>query len=274
MDAKMYKILVHWITERESIRRLKEAGKPKPWTKDIWLRAFKFCNVRRIDDRVSQWLLQHWYMRSAPARITLLAAALGRLINWPDALACCTSLPFKKWKPQEVEQRLEACKAGGHKVFTGAYIVNGAAGGSKIAQVVRHVDGLARTKPFTKIWRPSYRETCEVLAQQPGFGSFMAGQVATDLHYVHPFSDGETWAPIGPGSRRGMRRLLGLDATGTMTQREFDPLLEELYTQLDIDDVLPEHTSFMDVQNCLCEFDKYVRLTQGGHVRSRYPGAA
>ena len=30
-----------------------------------------------------------------------------------------------------------------------------------------------------------------------------------------------------------------------------------------------------NVQNCLCEFDKYMRLKyDGGKVRSKYPGAA
>jgi alpha-glutamyl/putrescinyl thymine pyrophosphorylase clade 1 len=38
---------IYFITEREQIRRRREAGEPKPWTTDPILRDFSFCNVQR-----------------------------------------------------------------------------------------------------------------------------------------------------------------------------------------------------------------------------------
>ena len=39
------KTLLYWISERESIRKKKKSGEPKPWTKDPILRDYKFCHV-------------------------------------------------------------------------------------------------------------------------------------------------------------------------------------------------------------------------------------
>ena len=53
--------LLYWVTERESIRIQRLQGKAPPWTDDPILRQYRFCNVRRMDDAVSQWLLTNWY---------------------------------------------------------------------------------------------------------------------------------------------------------------------------------------------------------------------
>ena len=45
--------LVYYINERESIRKLREAGYPKPWTQDKILQTYRFCNVNREDDTVT-----------------------------------------------------------------------------------------------------------------------------------------------------------------------------------------------------------------------------
>ena len=37
--------LLAWIVERESIRRKKERGLPRPWTLDPVLDGYRFCNV-------------------------------------------------------------------------------------------------------------------------------------------------------------------------------------------------------------------------------------
>src|SRR5580765_2488648 len=46
----------HWVLEREAIRRLREAGQPKPWTTDPILLENRFCNVLRQHDVVSRYI--------------------------------------------------------------------------------------------------------------------------------------------------------------------------------------------------------------------------
>ena len=45
--------------ERQEIFYRRLSGDPRPWTEDAILRAFRFTNVYRASDRVSQYLIRH-----------------------------------------------------------------------------------------------------------------------------------------------------------------------------------------------------------------------
>ena len=267
------------MVKREEARVNKEAGLRKPWTDDPVIQQYRFCNVRRMDDKVSKWLLRYWYPRSGKPADFVIAAALARLINWPDTLAFISGgKRFAGWDPKRTLNALDLYKSRGNKVFTGAYIINGARGGSKTKQVVDNIDTLAEDA-IDIVVPYSMEETFENLQGYPGLGSFMAGQIVADLRWTKAMrepSDRLEWAPIGPGSRRGMRRLLGKPAQGSMTQKEFAPLLHNLVSHFaDVQQRIfnDRQLEAMDVQNCLCEFDKYSRVLNGeGTPRSRYPG--
>jgi len=49
--------LLYFIWEREAIRLARENGHSAPWTKDPVLAKYKFTNIHRSDDRVSQWII-------------------------------------------------------------------------------------------------------------------------------------------------------------------------------------------------------------------------
>lgn len=279
--------LRYWIVERDSIRHKKEENiQPKPWTNDSLLRDYRWCNVRRMDDRVSRWLMDNWYDPSTSPRTLLLAAALGRLVNWPDALAVVShGKRFTKWNVRSAKAMLSKRFKSGQKTFTGAYIINAAGGGSKTDIVCDQVQYIAARTPDKEallyVQPNSMQRTWECLQGVPGIGSFIAGQITADLRWVckGAWEDRFSWAPIGPGSRRGMRRLLGLPPMGPMTQMQFNELMPQLWDRMMHYRMVSEvfdnrHCELMDLQNCLCEFDKYMRLKEGGHVRSRYAGRA
>jgi hypothetical protein len=281
-DKRMLKKLSYWISERDSIRSKKEAGAKKPWTKDLLLRNFRWCNVRRMDDKVSRWLLDNWYrgMWARTPHGALTLAALGRLFNWPNSLANLGRL--KEWDSDRVMAAMAIHREQHGKIFTGAYIINGGRGGDKIVTVCNQVTWI-HDHAKTIMHPHSMEVTWHELKEAPGIGSFMAGQIVADLRWFFPgkWSDRLTWAPLGPGSTRGMRRLLNVDKRGSMKQHHFDALLPALYEELmenwEFASVVftARKCEAMDLQNCLCEFDKYVRLSrEEGHVRSRYPGAA
>lgn len=269
-------ILVHWVRERERVRLLKEAGAPWPWTQDRLLREWRFCNVRRSDDRVSKALLARWYEPSAPADTLLGAAVLGRLVNWPEALLDGTGgAPFKLEMLDQVRERLTARAARGEKVFTGAYVVPGVPGRNKVDSVC----DLAKSASHqaNSILGDSLRGTWAALEAMDGLGSFLAGQIAADLALLPVgarWEDGTTWAPVGPGSARGWNRLTGQSLNRNVSQAEFDIALPQV-TDL-IRAQVPElwvasPPRGQDIQSVLCETDKAVRLLRGeGTVRARY----
>ncbi len=283
LDELMF--MRRWMTERELVRVAKEKGYPQPWTLDPLMEKYRWCNVRRMDDRVSRWLLG-WYEHHMAGRqgsderySALTLTALGRLINWPDTLAKLT--PFDgngNYDMHGVTNTLREVRSSGEKVFTGAYIINGALGGEKIAQVTIKVM-IPLLGRADCIDTDSMEKTFSGLEGSPGIQSFMAGQIVADLRHVLPgsWSDRFTWAPLGPGSRRGLARLmpnLGLLGSGPRAQRVGvtamgivqDRLREMMKPMFD-----KRGLELMDIQNCLCEYDKYRRLMKGeGSVRSTY----
>ena len=99
-DLTRAELFLYWIKERESVRRKKEVGKSKPWTDDEILQSYRFCNVRRMDDKVSKWLLENWYRPFYDHQNILLACSLGRFFNQPSTLE---RLGFPvDWHPDQV----------------------------------------------------------------------------------------------------------------------------------------------------------------------------
>jgi hypothetical protein len=288
-DTSKLALLQHWISERDAIRVLKESGAAKPWTNDPVLLANRFCNVRRMDDKVSQWLMREWYTPHAKAndRILLTAATLARHINWPDTLEYIRFPAV--WNATTYAGRLHKWKAAGHKVFTGAYIINGGGrkGADKIDLVVERVQAVHDNAVAITHGNKRMRDVHSMLTRINGIGSFMAGQIVADLRYTRVLDeayDSLEWAPRGPGSTRGMNRLLGRRPLwASFTDAAWQAHMQTLWNTLGSPSaqrsgrawaVLQERKcELMDLQNCLCEFDKYVRVLTGeGRARNRYPG--
>jgi hypothetical protein len=263
-------VMVDWIRVR------KESGAAWPWTQDPLLRDFRWCNVKRADDRVSRELLQCWYRNDADARTLLVAATLGRLVNRTEALMeVSAGAYFEIDHLAGAAGVLSARASRGHKVFTAAYIVPGVPGLRKVDSVC----GVARTVADNSdaILASSMRATWENLTQINGLGSFLAGQIVADLALLPigaRWPDASTWAPVGPGSARGWNRLTGQPLNRHVTQAEFDVALPHLVSTLTR--VVPEiwvsrGMIAFDAQSACCEIDKFLRLTLGqGSVRARY----
>jgi hypothetical protein len=110
----------------------------------------------------------------------------------------------------------------------------------------------------------------DMLMQFDGLGSFIAAQVVADLKYMEPLAsaaDWQTFAASGPGSRRGMNRVTGVAPTTSLSEGEFRAKMSFLQPALNAmlakSDLFPRPLHAQDVQNCLCEFDKYERARLG-----------
>jgi hypothetical protein len=269
-----FKTLLYWIRERELIRLRRQRGSEKPWTLDPIFQRYRFCNVHREDDRVTQWIRRHWGQWGDHPNYTL-AMCIARYFNWPDTLA---ELGFPlSWDPKVALQRIQARELRKEKIWSSAYIVstNGVQM-PKPRYIIQYV-----LDPISKAaYRPLPGDTLEkaagVILNFFGVSNFMAGQIVGDLKNTkdHPLSfapDFKTWCVSGPGSKRGMNRLMGLRLEKTMVEREFRVRVNWLK------DYIREHylidVDAQDMQNCLCECDKWMRtkLCQG-RPRQNYPG--
>lgn len=275
---KRFKIYTDLIQERESIKLKRAAGEKKPWTEDKVLQMYRFTNVRRMDDKVSQWLLKNWFEPYYNHPNMLYAVLAGRFFNLPDALDTITDLVFSDdgWQPELICERLRKRKAGNNRIFNNAYMVRGNDGVDKVETVMGFtIQPMVDDPP--KVDRDSMEKTWARLSPRYGMASFMAGQVVADLRWAMEgaWDDKQTWAPAGPGSTRGICWLHNQDLKRNMPQHEFLRDLKEIRTEAE--KVLPtsitERLEMMDWQSTLCEFDKYMRVTNGkGRPKQRYPG--
>lgn len=267
--------LAYWIQERERIRTLKESGLSKPWTDDVILQSYRFCNVRRMDDKVSQWLLRNWYGPNKDHPNMLIAACLARFFNLPNTLDLI-GFPTK-YRPSVIKSKLRKLQASGATLYNNAYMVRGNDGVDKIATVVDFTIEPIRKLAKSIIDIDSMELTWLNLKEYHGFGSFMAGQIVADLRHAMngDWSDRYVWAAPGPGSMRGLNRLLGNELNKTWRNLEFNYELGKLCRELKyvLSGNIPPRLEAIDYQNCLCELDKYCRvLFNEGKPKQRYPG--
>jgi hypothetical protein len=279
---------VYFVLEREHIRTEKEAGAPAPWSEDDILNTYKFCNMRRADDRVSRWLIDNWYGPYRDYSLLWFMPIVARWINWPPTLDLM--LQHDAWEQDtlhgdwfdalgaEIDHRVQS----GEKAWTGAYLITartlpeGRTKGDWIANSTLKNAWFHRDK-FNAFFqrKPEYRTVEEAMGLFKGmfnFGTFMAGQVVADWTYTHLLChapDLYTFAPIGPGSTRGLNRLFGRGLDKPIKQAQFNSELiacrNELSKYMDV-----SKFTLHDIQNTFCEFDKYCRLINGGQVRSKY----
>lgn len=254
--------LCYFVQERESIRLKKEAGEMAPWTTDEILQRYRFCNVRRMDDKVSRWLLENWYKPNFGHPNILLACALARFINKPESLEQI-GFPLQ-WEPERIKKVLRSYRDWGNTVFNGAYMVRGNDGMDKIECVVDwYVAPLRKMKIVTDTMQGCWN----VVLASYGLGSFMAGQIVADLRWAVPgeWDDRLTWAPMGPGSKRGMNRLRGRDSNAPLRQEQFLGELQQLMEifKRQLPPKMMNRLEAIDAQNTLCEIDKYSRALLG-----------
>lgn len=270
--------LIYFIKERESVRLKKEANLPKPWTNNVILQKYRFCNVRRMDDKVSQWLLRHWYNKYKDHHNMVIAATIARHFNLPDVLDSFTTLIFRSGPPnfEKIKQVARERKAAGFNIFNGAYMIRGISNADKTEMVIDKVcRPLEANRP--QIDTTSMEKSVQALLPYWGLSSFMAGQIVADLRHglTGRWSDRHNWAPIGPGSKRGMNRLHGRSVDQVLHQDQFLVELKELIHTLNgtLLVTISKRLEAIDYQNCLCEFDKMERVANGeGRPKQLYNG--
>jgi hypothetical protein len=247
------------------------------------LDKYKFTNIHRCDDRVSQWVIDKLitpYLERSDLWFTLLIA---RLINWPPTLQALLDKKVIPCTPQEFdadmfEHTLERIKNDGKKVYSGAYMLYPTKmepGGNKSKAVAKYIIGSAVENAESidnTLWvageAPTIERFVAELSKCFGISTFIAGQVAADLTYAPGHLDSAedlySYAPVGPGSSRGLNYLLGKSPYATWKQKEFNAELSIVFSEI-VDKLEIIDMTLHDVQNCMCEFSKYCRavLSEG-----------
>lgn len=270
--------LVYWINERESIRLRRESGLPAPWTNDPLMANVRYCNVHRENDKITKWIRSSSvYSGAVPVWTVVLARMVNRIssleyIERHVALGDLTG----------IKEDLKTLRERGQAIWGNAYTIS-TCGKSmdKVDYVIDWVVAEVKKTEESVLWRKGMGDTwsCALffkwLTNHDGLGSFLAGQVVADLkntkgHPLYTAHDWKTFCVPGPGSLRGLTAYFG----HTVTPSTFAQHLRAVERQ-----VMPYVSGYVapihmqDLQNCMCEFSKYVRIKHGGKARNNYHAA-
>jgi hypothetical protein len=282
LDPEMVARVVKFAVEREAIRLRKEAGQPPPWTTDPILAAGYFCNVHREHDKVTRWIAENWRGPNRDDPGLWFGMTMARCINEPSALAeIGYPVPFDA---ERVRSVLEARKARGEKVFrTDAYKppTPPEKSRSTISFLVEDVLG--------PLWRDReqlrpqagemLRAYSDRLRERYRIGPFLAGQIIADLKHVEPLhsaSDWWTFALPGPGSARGLNRVCKREVKASWSEAQWHATLLQLGTEIapQLEAAGIARVDAQNLQNVLCEADKYFRAQEkGGKPARKYKTA-
>ncbi len=305
IDTDMFKDFVKMVKDRYRIHKRKDVKKlPKPWTTNPIMRQYKFTNVRREHDRETRWLLDNIVNNPEVSyEDKLLNCVLFRIFNKHQTSEVIKQpINFKQLhkNPNRYKQALNTAKSSGLSLFTSAFYTTGARQGIQkylISQgrssdlsgndILVFMDCLYQDGFTDKIKAAkNQQEVFQTITSYTGIGPFLGYQMFVDLTYIpeFPFSENE-FTIAGPGCRKGLD-LLFTDRTG-LTYEEclfwlrdsWETLCGDLQIPWDADMLfsdLPKYDRCMNVmslENCFCEFSKYMRAKTGqGRPKVRYQG--
>jgi hypothetical protein len=259
--------------ERQRIYERRLQGLPAPWTSDQVLSAYRFTNVYRAADRVSQYLIRNVIYQGNPAadevvfRI-LLFKLFNKIDTWRLLCAEFGELSLSTFDVERADRLLGDARARGQRIYSNAYIVPPIAGfdGVKhrghlrlIATIIE--DGL----PGRIQDSPTLEAVYQLLHSYPGIGNFLAYQFAVDINYSDVTEHDENeFVVAGPGALDGISKVFpsaDLRHAAQIIHRMADQQEHWLsHFGLSFSGLFGRRLHLIDIQNLFCEISKYARV--------------
>jgi hypothetical protein len=258
--------------QRMYLRRVEQA--PPPWTHDQILSSYRFTNVYRAADRVSQYLLARViYDGGAREPVDdvlriLLFKVFNRVATWRQLTAALGEITAGSFCASDAAAVLDEAMAGGGRVYSAAYIVPpvpGAQGRKHQGHLRLLAEQLDSGGLQRLLQAQSLPDLVAELRTWPGLGPFLSYQLAIDLNYSpHLRFDEDDFVLAGPGARDGLSKCFS-SARAVSPERLIrlvaDSQQEAFASRgLDFDGLWGRPMKLIDVQNVFCEISKYARV--------------
>jgi hypothetical protein len=272
----IYDLYWYFAAERQAIYERRLTGDPGPWTADPILQTYKFCNVFRATDRVSQYLIRSVAYAdpdAQPSDILFRIVAFrffSRITTWDSIIAYLGRQPIiADLADGRLEHAINSALEANGKLYTGAFILcaNRAYGFQTKYQnhlaLFRHMfmsDSLADQLFGAR----SLEEIYTLLRSYPLMGDFMSYQIAIDLNYSDHLNFSENdFTKAGPGAQRGIKKVFS--STGSLSPAEVINWMVEHQGDefsrlgLSFKGLFGRKLHAIDCQGLFCEVDKYCR---------------
>jgi hypothetical protein len=249
--------------------------KSAPWTNDPVLQKYKFTNVYRVEDRVSQYLIRNviYTADDFSPEDTLFRILLFKLFNkietWQTLERSVGRIAYSSYNRNAYRAVFQAITESKEKLYSAAYIMP--SGKTSFGFNRKFENNLSLLElmmsegisgKIAKI--RSLKELYEVLLSYPTIGKFLAFQFAIDINYSELCDFSEmSFVVAGPGARRGIEKCFNIDKPNyeDLIRYVADKQIDEFDNR-----GLPFRTLFgrplqlIDCQNLFCETDKYARV--------------
>lgn len=273
---EVYDTYWYFAAERQRIFEARISGEQGPWSDDPIFQTFKFCNVFRAADRVSQYMIRNVCYGedvSEADRLFQIVAfrTFSKPATWEALRQQLGHYPLlQDLRSGAFERVLTELRERGSSIYTGAFIL---CANDVYGRRIKHLNHVELFKHMfvledggsQLLGAKSLRELFELLRGYPLFGDFMAYQTAIDLNYSALFNFSEnSFTKAGPGALRGIEKVF-LDTGGRtpeevilwMVERQAD---EFARLGLEFNGLWGRSLHAIDAQGLFCETDKYSRL--------------
>ncbi|MEQ9468005.1 MAG: putative DNA base hypermodification protein [Ekhidna sp.] len=252
-------------------------NKPYPWSNDTIITKYRFTNVYRASDRVSQYLIRNVIYNNefpnSPKEVLfriLLFKLFNKIETWELLRERIGLLTFEDYCFSLFDDILTDALIHKKKIYSAAYIMP--SGRSTFGFERKHsnhlklIELMVSEDTHLKLQDANrMQQAFEIIKSFPGLGDFLAYQLLIDINYspIIDFSESEFVVP-GPGAKGGISKcfsdkagLSDVEVIKLMTDRQE---LEFERLGLKFNTLWGRPLQLIDCQNIFCEVDKYARV--------------
>lgn len=273
---RVFDLYWYFASERHRAFEKRVAGEARPWTNDPILQEFKFCNVFRAADRVSQYMIRevcyHDEDCSPEDRLFQIMAfrTFSKIETWRSVRQYLGHYPtLDDLGSDAFTKALEEARRQNGGLYTGAFILCATDAFGQGLKHLNHVElfrhmFLQEDLGGELLKAGSLREVYDLLHRFPLMGDFMSYQTTIDLNYSEliNFSENE-FTQAGPGALRGIKKVF--ESLGDYTPTEVIQWMVERQEEelarlgLPFNGLWGRRLHAIDCQGLFCETDKYCR---------------
>lgn len=262
-----------WVfaAERQEVFFRRLAGEKAPWTQDRVLQEYKFTNVYRASDRVSQYLIRKVIASGSQSadeiffRI-LLFKIFNKIETWELLVTKLDAISWASFSFQRYDTVLSEALCQGTTIYSAAYIMP--SGGCTDRKHRFHLSLLQRMmhqRVPSKIQKSAtMKQAFELLREYPSIGDFLAYQFLIDLNYSELLSFNEMdFVKAGPGAKDGMKKCF-FNCDPARSEDIMRWMVDTQEAQFErvgacFRNLWGRRLHLIDCQNLFCEVGKYAR---------------
>ena len=287
--TEVYDAYWEFAVKRQEIFFNRLKGKKQPWTDDPILQSYKFTNVYRASDRVSQYLIRNviynskkYFDKDICFRI-LLFKLFNKIETWQYLEKNLGDISYSSYDFQKYNDLLTKRLQSGERIYSAAYIMP--SGKSVFGYDRKHQNHLKLLEymmndniTYKVMHADSLKSLYNVLLSYPTIGTFLACQFCIDLNYSELCNfDESSFVIAGPGAKNGINKCF--KNIGSYTYEEIIEFVakrqhvEFKRRGLNFQTLFGRELKLIDCQNLFCEVDKYARVAfpdiKGLNARNR-----